>query len=143
MPERQTLVSFKEYRNRARLAKMIIELFRTWHQIANSVGNASALDNQHFGSDLDIFFVYLAVLVGDFEKRPMNLSDVSHYVGLPRPTVYRKINLLLAAGAIERKDNFYLLAPNMVVPDKGKLWAVVKRHLPPDFFPVHFGHNTD
>jgi hypothetical protein len=48
--------------------------------------------------------------------RPMNATKISHYIGLPRSTVIRKLNEFLRTGVIARHGNVYLLKRSAIRP---------------------------
>ena len=43
-------------------------------------------------ADHSLLLIGSAIMVGHAEDRPMNATKISHYVGLPRSTVIRKLN---------------------------------------------------
>jgi predicted transcriptional regulator len=61
-------------------------------------------------ADHSLLLIGSAIMVGHAENRPMNATKISHYVGLPRSTVIRKLNELLRTGVVARHGNVYLLS---------------------------------
>jgi DNA-binding IclR family transcriptional regulator len=57
-----------------------------------------------------LLLVSAAVLVGQVEGRPMNVSKLAHYVRLPRTTVLRKLELLIELGLVVRRGQNYCLS---------------------------------
>ena len=60
--------------------------------------------------DYSLLLIGSAVIVGHAENRPMNATKISHYVGLPRSTVIRKLNEFSRTGVVARHGNVYLLS---------------------------------
>jgi predicted transcriptional regulator len=61
-------------------------------------------------ADHSLLLIGSAIMVGHAENRPMNATKISHYVGLPRSTVIRKLNELSRTGVVARHGNVYLLS---------------------------------
>lgn len=51
----------------------------------------------------DLGIIRMAVRLGTYEGRPMDVSSIAHAVGIPRPTVTRHLQQLEAAGVIQRR----------------------------------------
>lgn len=64
----------------------------------------------HFGRDVDLLVVMLAVLIGDFEERPLSETKIAHYTGIARGTVQRKLATLIRRGVIERHGLVFQLS---------------------------------
>ncbi|WP_367949109.1 helix-turn-helix domain-containing protein [Paraburkholderia sp. NMBU_R16] len=53
-----------------------------------------------------------AVAIGDLEGRPLTAYKLAQYIGMPRPTVIRKLASMTCAGLVERDARRrYLLTP--------------------------------
>lgn len=61
-------------------------------------------------ADHSMLLIGSAIMVGHAENRPMNATKISHYVGLPRSTVVRKLNEFARTGVVARHGNIYLLS---------------------------------
>ncbi len=53
----------------------------------------------HGVSDLEDAAIVLA-LVGQAEANPLSASDISHYLGIPRPTVFRRLRRMARRGTV-------------------------------------------
>lgn len=60
--------------------------------------SAAVLKSHEFGSHADLVMLCTAVWIGQVEKRPMTAGKLAAYVGIPRPTVVRKLAALRDAG---------------------------------------------
>lgn len=85
---------------RLALAKAYIELTRV--MVESVFGKKPA--------DHSLLLIGSAIMVGHAENRPMNATKISHYVGLPRSTVIRKLNEFVRTGVVVRHGNVYLLS---------------------------------
>jgi hypothetical protein len=82
----------------------------------------------HFGAENETLLVLLAVYIGDAENRPMSASKIAGYVGLPRASVYRRIERLTLEGRIERCGRNYRLAPGTMRGDpSGQIRRIMSR----------------
>lgn len=90
--------------SRLAIAKLFIELARVFY-----TGDTGA----SFSSDLQLIFLGSCVAVGDLEKRPMSVSDVAGYIGVPRATAQRKLAELVRRGWAERAGTRYVLTAQM------------------------------
>lgn len=65
-------------------------------------GSQNILGEPDFGSALETQVITMAVSLGQLEGRPMSASKIAGYVGIPRTTVLRKLQALVAAGLVVR-----------------------------------------
>lgn len=73
------------------VAKLFIELARTSVELfLQSEGTNDVADA----------VLCAAIFIGQAEGRPMTASSLSAYIGVPRPTVIRKLNALKARGIV-------------------------------------------
>lgn len=56
-------------------------------------------------ADVIDFLISVAVLVGYFEGRPMTHTKVATFTGIPRPTVVRRVKILIANRILELSDD--------------------------------------
>jgi hypothetical protein len=63
-----------------------------------------------FSDSLDGVFVLICVAIGHAENRPMNVSKLSHYIGMSRQTVLRRLNELISRSVVERTGMYYYIA---------------------------------
>lgn len=68
---------------RGLVAKTIIEALRGF-----SVLN---FGNPNIGETIEENLIVAAIVIGQAEGRPLSASDIANYIGLPRPTVIRKL----------------------------------------------------
>jgi predicted transcriptional regulator len=61
-------------------------------------------------ADHSLLLIGCAIIVGHAENRPMNATKISHFVGLPRSTVIRKLNEFSRIGMVARHGKVYLLS---------------------------------
>lgn len=98
--------------DRLQVAKMYVHLTRAFKEVAYPRGVDIA------GTDLETLMVLLCVFIGDAEGRPMTASNVVHYSGLARATVYRRLDTLLSMKKIVRTKNQYHYGEDVMNPDK-------------------------
>lgn len=58
--------------------------------------------SEHFGSSADELLIFLAVIVGQLEGRPMTAGKLATYAGVPRATADRKLKTMVARGIVQR-----------------------------------------
>jgi CRP-like cAMP-binding protein len=56
------------------------------------------------GSAADDVALIIGVFIGQAEGRPMTAAKLADYIGMPRPTVIRKLRALACRGLIEMDD---------------------------------------
>lgn len=95
---------------RLKLAKALVGLTRLLADIAYPDGA------QELVSDLDMLMVLVCVFIGDGEGRPMTATKISHFSGLPRSTVYRRLETLIKIKKIVRRGKNYFYAKNAMNP---------------------------
>jgi CRP-like cAMP-binding protein len=93
---------------RLAIARLLVQLAKGSHAAA-FVGTGKP-----FGAEIDVVFVTACVAIGDFEGRPMNTSDISTYIDMPRATVQRKLAELTKRDIITRKGNKYTLSQRLI-----------------------------
>lgn len=64
--------------------------------------SANILGEPEFGSAMETQVITMAVALGQLEHRAMSTSKLAEYVGIPRATVTRKLQMLEARGVLER-----------------------------------------
>jgi DNA-binding IclR family transcriptional regulator len=85
--------------------------------------------------DHSLLLIGSAIMVGHAENRPMNATNISHYVGLPRSTVMRKLKEFLRTGVIARHGNVYLLSEERArnqtryVPEAMRIFGAAEKSL--------------
>ena len=74
-------------------AKLTLDLVKSGSQFCGEdVFEASVRD----------LLLYLAIYIGHAEKRPMSSGKLSEYIGMPRPTVIRRLSELQRVGVIAK-----------------------------------------
>jgi hypothetical protein len=51
----------------------------------------------------------LALYVGQYEGRPFTANKLGAFLGIPRPTVTRKLAAMIEVGTVERRGTYYYL----------------------------------
>jgi CRP-like cAMP-binding protein len=86
-------------------------------------------------ADHSLLLIGSAIMVGHAENRPMNATKISHYVGLPRSTVIRKLNEFARTGVVARHGNVYLLSEErarnqtMYVSEAMRIFRIAEKSL--------------
>jgi DNA-binding IclR family transcriptional regulator len=80
----------------------MIDIMRTLH-------GAYAPDTERFGTRLETFFIGLCVALGDMEDKPLSVTKIAVYMGVPRTTVLRRLNQLQRWGLIKHRDRRYYI----------------------------------
>lgn len=102
MPHRTSLAHSRE---RHVIAKLFIDLTNEMRK--SLVSEKIPKRDTSVGTLLQ---VGAAIVVGHAEGRPMTVTKIAHYVDLPRSTVQRKLEQLLALGIIVRRGNAYFIS---------------------------------
>ena len=75
-------------------------------------------EDANFGANIDGVFVACSVLIGQVENRPMTANKISLYLGVKRPTVYRKLQELVDLDVLVRKGRVYFVSPRRLSTDE-------------------------
>lgn len=105
-----------------RMGRAYVELTRALHQmlLPETAG--------HFGAENETLLVLTAIYIGDAENRPMSATKIAGYVGVPRASVYRRLERLTAEGRIQRCGRAYRLAPGTMRGDPtGQIRRIMAR----------------
>ncbi|MGL3208667.1 helix-turn-helix domain-containing protein [Bradyrhizobium sp. BR 1433] len=79
-----------------------------WVELTRQLHKMIAADLQaKFGSHAGDLLIDTAVFIGTVEERPMTATKLANYVGMPRPTVIRRLNILRRRGSVERRGSIY------------------------------------
>ena len=78
------------------LINLWISLTRYLHQAAD-IGH-----QERYGAQVDDLLIRAAVYLGTVEGRPMTATKLATYVGIPRPTVLRRLRALEKRRIVER-----------------------------------------
>lgn len=87
MPTRIKLV-----KQRLAMVKLIVNLMR--------VTSIEYLGTKKVGSSGDTALLVCAIFIGQAERRPMTANKLAEYIGMPRPTVVRKLRALQNGGMV-------------------------------------------
>ena len=98
---------------RLRIVKSYVKLTHALLEVAFP----SAPQRAH--ADLDMLMVLMAVGIGEGDGRPMSPTKISHFTGIPRPTVHRKLKWLIKARKITRVGRVYHYARDGMNADPG------------------------
>lgn len=86
----------------------LYHLARLWLELTRQLHKAVAPEAHHrFGSRTHLLLIGAAVYTSTIEGRPMTASKLAAFVGMPRPTVIRRLRTLSRLGAVERVGNAY------------------------------------
>ena len=66
------------------------------------------------GSTIDGLLVALAVSQSHAEGKPMTASKLAHYLSIPRTTVLRRLDDLVARGTVTKEGSYYFFDPDAV-----------------------------
>ena len=77
-------------------ARLIVDLIRT-------VAAVCLVDNDAAVAS-DLVMMCAALFVGQAEGRPMTASNIADYIGMPRPSVVRKLQLLHMRGIVAQSS---------------------------------------
>jgi DNA-binding transcriptional ArsR family regulator len=84
-------------------SKLLLDLVRT--------AVALFLLDEHAASVCDELLICSAVFIGHAEGRALTAGKIADYIGMPRPTVIRKLQALEARGVVEQaKSKTYRIA---------------------------------
>lgn len=67
--------------------------------------------------------------VGNIEPQPINLQSIADFSGIPRETVRRKLELLIARGWVQRGEHGYVTATDIANHDLAELTCSTVRYL--------------
>lgn len=96
---------------RLNIVRLYVSLTRASYELAFP-------QRKPFGADLDTLIVLMGVFLGDAEGRPTTVTKIASYCGLPRATVYRRLEVLIKLKKVERAGHRYYFAEGAVTPDK-------------------------
>lgn len=84
------------------------------------------------GDPVDLTWVILAILLGQYEQRPLSVSDIASMTRIPRTTVLRHVNALKRQGKVEIVRIGHRTVPVMAAPQHkpvffGSISSMIKR----------------
>ncbi len=86
----------------------LYHLAQLWLELTRQIHKISAPDKQlQFGNRANVLIVGVAVYLGTIEGRPMTATKLAAFIGMPRPTVLRRLKLLCRRGVVERVGKTY------------------------------------
>ncbi|MEQ6614191.1 MarR family transcriptional regulator [Pseudomonas aeruginosa] len=71
--------------------------------------SAGLVPVDRFGAQADDLALFAGLLIGQADGRPMNPSKLAQYVGIPRPSVIRKLADLERRGLVERTSGGFIM----------------------------------
>jgi CRP-like cAMP-binding protein len=115
--------------DRLLVAHLIVSLVKQLHKsiFTDAVTN--------FGKEVDAVFVVCCVSIGHAENKPMTASDISHYLGIRRTTVQRKLDELMKMDIVVRHGTRYWLSPDRLknadkyITEATKIIGHAQRHV--------------
>jgi hypothetical protein len=90
-----------QIRERLSIARLYVAMTRTLHEVTFPQSESG------YGAELESLLVALCVFIGDAEGRPMSASKIAIYAGLPRASVYRRLERLAKQKKIIRVGRAY------------------------------------
>jgi hypothetical protein len=102
MPKPPEEIPHREARNR--VAHLVVDLVRIAYDAIYPERRGA------LAADFDIVLVACAIVIGHTEGRPMTASKIAHYLGMPRTTVLRRLDALVAADFAARAGKSYVLS---------------------------------
>lgn len=93
-------MSLYRAQERLLLARLQIELIKTLHK-----GRISRRSSTNLAGEVELLMISGAVLVGHVMRTPRNSAEISRFLGIPRPTVQRKLATLVKRGIIYRIEH--------------------------------------
>jgi hypothetical protein len=93
--------SADQIRERLRIARLYVAMTRTLHEVTFPQSGSG------YGAELESLLVALCVFIGDAEGRPMSASNIAIHAGLPRASVYRRLERLTKQKKIVRVGRSY------------------------------------
>lgn len=117
----QLHVPAERIREKLDMARMYVALTREMLEMAFPKRNRV---------DLETLLVLLCVFIGDAEGRSTTATKLASHSGLPRSTVYRRLELLLKLKKVVRVARNYRLAEGAVTADEqGRLSRILDNYL--------------
>jgi hypothetical protein len=120
----QPQIPAERLRERLKLARLYVQMTRTFSELAfpRRVKN--------YGSDLETLLVYICVFIADAEGRPTTVTKIAAHAGMPRQTIYRRLEHLCKLKKVVQVGRSYYLAPGAASPDEhGKLTKILNGFL--------------
>lgn len=106
-------MSPEQLADRFELVRMYVSLTRASYELAFP-------ERKSFGADLETMLVLMGVFLGDAEGRPTTVTKIATYCGLPRASVYRRLEDLIRLKKVDREGRSYYLAEGAITPDKNR-----------------------
>lgn len=81
------------YRRKLQRQELRVVILRAMIDIVRAYYQAH-FKTEKFGANIEIGFILFAITIGQAEGQLMSATDISNYLGMPRPTVTRKLKQL-------------------------------------------------
>lgn len=118
----QSRFSTEQICERLKMARLYLALTRAISELVFPQTASS------FGAEIETLLVMLCVFIGDAEGQPMNASKIATQAGLPRASVYRRLERLTRLKKVVRVGRNYHCAENALTPDEnGRLRKILAR----------------
>lgn len=98
--------TIKNAEQRVAMMKMMLEIMRGFC--------LAYFKGSRFGSCASDLVLLGAIFVGQAEGRPMNASKLADFAGMPRPTVIRRLAVLIRDGVVARVPNGFEVCTALV-----------------------------
>lgn len=96
------------------LKKLRLETHKLFLRIIRSM-NVIYMDSKRFEGSANDTILCSAVFIGQAEGKPFNATKLSHFTGIPRPTVIRRLKELERAGFVKKTCRRSYLLPHETI----------------------------
>ena len=95
-----------------------IEVLRLSMFLMRNIARAYFNNQANFGAIAGDVMLCMAIYLGQAERKPLSAAKLAQYVGIPRPTVVRRLLALERQGYVERYNGYYILPADRVHTDE-------------------------
>ncbi|QKN87939.1 transcriptional regulator [Acinetobacter phage vB_AbaP_Alexa] len=90
------------------------------------LASIAAFDDARFGRNIDDIIILLGAGIGEYEGKPMTPSKLAEYIGMPRPTVIRRVSSLMDQGLLKMNDKKQLIYTEKLESGANKVMPKLK-----------------
>lgn len=87
----------------------------------------SAFNDDQFGRHLNDLIILLDVNMTEFENKPLTVAKIAQCIGMPRPTVARRVKLLINAGILKENESRQILRTSELIDRANKIMPQIKQ----------------
>lgn len=96
-------------------APPLYHLINLWISLTRYLHEAADADRQQrFGTQVGDLLVRAGIYLGTIEAQPMTAAKLAAYVGIPRPTVVRRLRALERRGLVERRGRTWVTPQRLI-----------------------------